>query len=459
MPNSQNMIEITPCNFDSGYKSFIVKVTPSFVQLCSEYDKSWDDDFRTNIGPTYPYTMSPKTSEMIAEVSTDLKQKMAVLGFQIDPWKISTADGPYVMGVLRRVMVPDTIEPIIGYTDELAEHLYNIRKDYSKIPSIRSYFCGAGVADKCLITRLLEKGVTANLIATDIAADSIAVALLNFSVWNDLLPENQKYEIHIVNGFIPEELYQRDRTIVLQVEDAVDASIREIDKNVTFDALLLDNGLTYVNKEFTSTLITNTMNNIGPFGMYIGALGLDSQIKVEISPLLHLKWIILSKFFDLPIHFAKLSNDEAPYPYPHKYHYLIDGKSQIIKISGVISDGAARTYNWLGNLLINNPGRFIQVMKAIKSATNLSKANKVVITTPFEYHNVIVNIINSHGFVSEVYEKPLEYERFGWEKMSEDLYRKNGIIIDGLKMLRLCKEQDPLVLRRSRILVKPKEIY
>jgi len=48
----------------------------------------------------------------------------------------------------------------------------------------------------------------------------------------------------------------------------------------------------------------------------------------------------------------------------------------------------------------------------------------------------------------------LEYESFGWKKIGSDLYENGEEKVDGGTMMRICKEQDPLVLRRSRILVK-----
>lgn len=441
--------------FESGYSSYVVRVNPEFPQMCYEHDKLWDEDFRRNVGPNYPYTMSPKTSELIATTSTELKKEMSRAGFQIDPWKVGADDEPYVMGVLRRVMVTDTIEPILSYTDKVADHLKDLKeKDPSRVLKIRSFFCGAAVADKSLITRLYESGIHANLIATDIAADSIAITALNFSVWNELLPESDRYEIHIVKGSIPRELYDRDKTIVLQVEDALNASREESGLDVAFDALVLDNGLQYVSPEFTRDLLSNVSHNVGRDGLYVGALGLDSQIKVEIPKLYHLTQIIDSKFRDLRKVYAQKSNFQAPYGYPHTYNFKVDKNSGMIIINGVVSDGAARMYTWLGKLLAENRPRFKEVMAAIKSATDLSRANRAVETTPFDYHNAMVSVLRQSGKEVEVLERPLEFEKYGWTEVGEDRYSNGKEEVDGGTMMRLCKEKDPLVLRISRILVK-----
>ncbi len=454
----QGKVRLTSCEFGGGLTSFRLEVDPQFVQECYIHDKEWDEGFRKFVGPNYPYTMSPKTSQAIATLGTELKKRMFDSGFEIDPWKIEPEEEPYVLGVLRRVTVTDTIEPIIGYTDHMAKHLMSIKeKDPNHVLSVRSFFCGASVADKSLITRLYELGATANLVATDLAADSIAIAALNFSVWNELLPEQDRYEIHIVKGDIPSELYGRDRTIVLQVEDARTAS--RTDSRVAqpkYDALLLDNGLQYIKPDFTRELIENVVKNMGVNGLYVGALGLDAGIKVDIPKSYHIPQIAKSFFTDLRKDYARKGTSKAPYEYPHKYRFSNDPEKNLITISGVISDGAARMYTWLGQLLLKDRAKFKEVMDAIKSATELSKANKIVETTPFDYHQVMVEAMRSAGLEVEELEVPLDYESFGWKKVGDDLYTNGKETVDGGTMMRLCRLEDPLVLRRSRLYVKGK---
>ncbi len=79
------IVSLEKKEFESGYSSFVVRVDPLLTQECYEHDKAWDEDFRRNIGPNYPYTMSPKTSQLIATTSTELKKDMSKAGFQIDP--------------------------------------------------------------------------------------------------------------------------------------------------------------------------------------------------------------------------------------------------------------------------------------------------------------------------------------------------------------------------------------
>lgn len=110
-------------------------------------------------------------------------------------------------------------------------------------------------------------------------------------------------------------------------------------------------------------------------------------------------------------------------------------------------------YEWLGQLLLNDRSRFKEVMDAIKSATELSKANKIVETTPFDYHQAMMRGIKKNGLPVEELEAPLEYEKFGWTKTGEDQFSNGKEVVDGGTMMRLCKLQDPLVLRRSRLYV------
>lgn len=456
--NQSESLSLKRIEHNDGRESFMININPEFIQECYSYDNEWDEEFRKEVASNYPYTMSPKTSKKIAGLSTDLKVKMAASGFAIDPWKIEPADEPYVMGVLRRVMVTDTIEPIIGYTDCMAQYLKEMKeRNPEHILSIRSYFCGASVADKCLITRLLQSDCTANLIATDLAADSIAVGALNFSMLNGRLPEQNRYEIHIVKGEIPEDLYGRDKTIVLQVDDAIEASKKESEENNhKFDALLIDNGLQYVSTDFTKKLISNVSKCAGDEGLYIGTLGLDSHIKVEIPKSTHLKHIGKSLFTDLRKSYKEQYTMEAPYKYPHKYNFTIDRSTGNITINEVISDGSARMYQWLGKLVKKDMKKFNEVLGGINSATALSKAAKIVETTPFDYHNAMVQSAKQEGLEVVELESPLDYESFGFTKVGDDKYKnnKNGEILDGGTMMRLCKEKDPLVLRRSRLLVR-----
>lgn len=70
----EGKVRLEKHEFESGYSSFVVKVDPQFTQECYEHDKAWDQDFRKNVGPNYPYTMSPKTSQLIAQTSTYILQ-------------------------------------------------------------------------------------------------------------------------------------------------------------------------------------------------------------------------------------------------------------------------------------------------------------------------------------------------------------------------------------------------
>ena len=337
----------------------------------------------------------------------------------------------------------------------MAIHLANLKtKSPDKPIHIRSFFSGACVADKCLIVRLHQMGVFANLLATDMSADSIAIGALNFKVWNQLLPEQNQYEIHIVNGDVPPELIKKDKTIILQVGDAITESKNDSLNFVKFDALLIDNGLQYIDTSSTKEIVSNVLKNKGDRGLYIGTLGLDSNIRVQISPFTHLKefFKVLSgkNLADL---YKKIYFPHPPYGYLHNYKFKLDKDNQIL-ITRVYSKGTARMYTWLTKLLRKNKPLFSEVMKAAKSATNLSKANVEVVTTPFNYHQAMLDAIKENNMEYVVFEKPLNYEDFGWCKVEEKdgIYTNGKEEIDGSTMMERCKKIDPVVLRISRIL-------
>lgn len=455
--NSNEIVHFLEEKYSDGLSSYKIEISPEFVQECYTYDQAWDEEYKKFIAHDYPYTMSPQTTRLIASVSTELKGKMHDAGFSVQSWIKFSESESYVMGVLRRVMVTDTIEPIIGYTDEMANHLAKLSVESpDKLVHIRSFFSGASVADKCLLTRLYQMGTSANLLATDLSADSVAVGALNFEVWNQMLPEQDRYEIHMVNGDVPQELLDRDKTIILQVGDAITTSKRDSLNSTKYDALIVDNGFQYIDRGSTEEIVSNVLQNKGDRGLYIGTLGLDSEIRVNISPITHLKEIIKAYVGkDLSKEYSKKYFPKTPYNYPHKYQFTVGEDNQIL-INKVSSDGAARMYTWLANLLKTNRSMFGEVMKAIKSATDLSKANIEVETTPFDYHHAMLSAVAANNMEPTILEKPLNYEDFGWEKVDgkEDIYSNGEEEVDGGTMLRICKQKDPLVLRRSRIFVK-----
>lgn len=450
-----NMVNLVVEKYKDGLSSYRIEINPEFVQECYTHDRAWDEEYKKFVAHDYPYTMSPQTTRLIASVSTELKEKMMEAGFHLESWMKFSESEPYVMGVLRRVMVTDTIEPIIGYTDEMAVHLADLKAESpDKLLHIRSFFSGASVADKSLIARLYQMGVSANLLATDLSADSIAVGALNFEVWNQMLPEQDRYEIHIVNGDAPEELLEKDKTIILQIGDAITASKKDSFNSTKFDALIVDNGFQYIDKSATEEIVSNVLQNKGERGLYIGTLGLDSEIRVNISPVTHLKEILKASVGkDLSGEYSKRYFPHIPYNYLHRYRFSVDENNQIL-IDKVSSDGSARMYTWLAHLLKTDRKMFSEVLKAIKSATDLSKINMEVETTPFDYHQAMLDAVDKNNMVAEVLESPLNYEDFGFTKVSKDIYSGPEGEVDGATMLRMCKHQDPLVLRRSRVLVK-----
>lgn len=103
-------------------------------------------------------------------------------------------------------------------------------------------------------------GVFANLLATDMSADSIAIGgALNFKVWNQLLPEQNQYEIHIVNGDVPPELIKK-RQNHNSASRRCNYGIKNDSLNfVKFDALLIDNGLQYIDTSSTKEIVSNVL--------------------------------------------------------------------------------------------------------------------------------------------------------------------------------------------------------
>lgn len=453
-PVSSNDFSYVENKFGTGEKSYSVILSSRFLDQCDLYDKEWDETFRTFVASKFPYTMSPKTTKMIAKLSTILKKKMKNLGFKIDPWRVEISEEPYVVSVLSKVMATEPIEPIIQYTNEVALHIKKLKKENPEKPvTVRSFFSGACVADKCLLATLNNMGEHINIISSDSSADSVAVGVLNLEVWNQNLPEKDRYEIHIVNGKIPAELLERERIIVLQVCEALKASSEDTLVPINYDVLLIDNGLQYVTRRYSEQLISSCLNSKGDSGLYIATLGSDSNIKVEFSNFFHLKNIIKAIFLkDVRKSFLQDATHSSPFGLSHKYDYKVL-KDGTILITGMKTEGTARMYNWLAHLILRKQDKLPEVMKAIKTATELSRANKAVETSPFDYHQSIINAIESKGMGYKVIAKPLDFEDFGWKEVGKDQFEKEDEVVDGGTMMERCKIADPLVIRISRIYV------
>lgn len=440
--------------YEDGLKSYSLTLSSKFLDSCDIYDREWDETYRKFVASEFPYTMSPKTTKMIATLSTFLKRKMETKGFHIDPWRVDSAEEPYVVNVLSKVMATEPIEPIIHYTKEVALHVKSLRKKKPNSPVFaRSFFSGACVADKCLLASLYEMGEYVNLISSDASADSVAIGALNLEVWNQNLPEGDRYDIFIVNGKIPKELLLKERTIILQVCEAMKASKEDSLILLKYDILMVDNGLQYVTQNYTEELIGNCLCNVRDNGLYIAVLGSDAGIKVEFSTFFHLVNILKAIFVkDLRKSFLRDYEFKSPYGVSHKYIFQKKDDGTIL-ITGMKTDGTARMYNWLAYLILYDRKKLPEVMKAIKASTELSRANYSVETSPFDYHQSIINAVKGKGMNFTEIAKPLNYEDFGWEKVRDDEYRQGGDIVDGGTMMEMCKTVDPLVIRISRIYV------
>ncbi|HQA98744.1 MAG TPA: hypothetical protein PLG10_00725 [Candidatus Dojkabacteria bacterium] len=454
LPVSEENVSLKENSFKDGSKSYSVILSSSFVDQCDIYDREWNETYRKFVASEFPYTMSPKTTKMIATLSTFLKKKMKKVGFHINPWRIDMSEEPYVISVLSKVMATEPIEPINIYTKEVALHIKFLREKSQDLPiTVRSLFSGASVADKCLLITLYNMGEYVNLISCDSSADSVAIGALNLEIWNQNLPEKDRYEIHMVDGKIPKDLLLRDRVVILQVSEAMQAAKEDTKLSLKYDVLLIDNGLQYVTRNYTQELISICLNNIGQNGLYIAALGSDQGLKVEFSVLFHIVNILKALVTkDVRKSFAKDYEFTSPYGIDHKYVFRKREDGSIL-ITGMKTEGTARMYNWLAHLILHNRKKLPEVMKAIKSATEVSRANIFAETSPFDYHKSIIDAIEEKGLKFEELAKPLNYEDFGWEKIGKDEYKKGEEVVDGGTMMQMCKEIDPLVIRISRVYV------
>ena len=452
--NLQNAVATSPLN---GVYQF--DVNQDRLASIQSYDNEWNREFLSHVSATYPYTMSPESSKIVSEVAQEISRYLKTQTDNHQTWSVYADSGNYYDKLLNRVSIPDTIEPIIFNIDSIVDHLTRISK---RSLLIRSFFAGAGIAEKSLMARINQAHIdNVTLITTDVSIDAISYAIANFQVWNQQLPEIEKYTAFCVLGSnIPSALLEISNTVIFQIADAVSAVIEEGSSypNIKYDVLLLDNGLPYVPTEAAEVIFDTALQHVGKDGLFIAILGLDEKVYVDINPLYQFSQILISLFgVDLKDLYSKKYKYSTPYNYHHRYDFRILDDDQIV-IDKVISVGAAKIYSWIGSLMKRGQlGDAVKVIKTIKQATRLSTAKDNVLTTPWKSHLQLESIIHKYNLQYQIIASPITPETYGWYYDNQHRIFKNssGQIIERTQGDRHFRLIDPVVLRITQILVSP----
>ena len=425
------------------------------------YDQHWNNKFFRYVSQYYPYTTSPESPEITSQIAQDIL-KLIRSEWDIDyTWKVYADNGNYYDKLLNRVSITETIKPIFHNTDAIVDYLNSlIPREFT----IKSFFTGSGIAEKCLVARLKSAGgKNINLITKDISAEAIAYAIANCLIWNQLLPPEEQYQVYCVKGItIPGDLLEQNNIIIFQISDAKDTALIEHKMSNKYDVLLLDNGLPYKTTDIADIIFQACLPKSGNDGLIISMLGLDEKITVKLITPYHISQIILALFGkDLHKDYKKKSKYTTPNHYDHAYEFEIH-ENEEIPITRVISKSAAIIYSWIGVLL--RRGKFkdaLKVIKVIKNATALSKAIDNIITPPWTSHRQLEEILKTQFFHYKIIEAPLLPHVFGWHyDVEHDCYKnKNGALSDKWSIANHCRLIDPVVLRKSQFLVFPKNEY
>lgn len=443
---------------------WMVTLEQDIVKECNDLDKKWIDGkfgFGQNIASDFPYVMAPETSEIVFAKAENLGEMMKSFGIDIKPWDVKGDDTPYTLKLLHRDKVPDTFKPIFWNTDRIAEHLSQIETKKDMPLMVRSIGTGSGVAEKCLLARLYDEyGITdMNLISTDLAETSIAAAAVNISLWNETLPESEKYRVYVVNGEIPADMYKLNRVVILQIADAKDAMAWEKNKGIGYDALSLDNVLPYLSHELNDKILESVISNKGDSGLYLTSLGLDQGIKVSLDKAFQYKEI-LNPFKNLMKGYMKAYEKNGSLPihngYWHTYGFHIRNDKSFL-IDRVLSEGSAKMFTWIRKLIYHGQFETMgKVTASINKATSLSSAKEEVQSPPFESYIRYLKILQEEGLLVDAIEAPLYPEKFGYQLVdSKDfVYKKDEKTYTYQEVMEECRTKDPVVLRGSSLYIR-----
>jgi hypothetical protein len=450
----QNTIATSP--LEGVYQFHVNKDRLVSIQ---SYDNEWNSEFLSHVSASYPYTMSPETSKIVSEIAQEISGYLRTQTDEHQTWSVNSDRGNYYDKLLNRVSIPDTIDPIVYNIDSIVDYLAKIN---SRGFLIRSFFAGAGIAEKSLLARIHQAHISdTTLITTDFSLAAVSYAIANFQVWNQQLPASEQYNVFCVMGCkIPSELFERSNTVIFQIADARLAATQErlSYPNIKYDVLLLDNGLPYVPTETAEVIFENALHHIGKDGLFIATLGLDEKIYVDINLLYQIGQILMSLFgVNLNELYAKKCKLSTPYNYHHFYDFRILDDDQIV-IDKVVSGGAAKIYSWIGSLIRRGQFRLAaKVVNTIKQATKLSTAKDNILTTPWKSHLQLESIINKFNLPYQILVDPLTPEVYGWyyDKEYSVFRNSEGQVIDKARANNYFRLIDPVVLRMTQIWVSP----
>jgi len=400
------MVSVKKYAHDGNLNSFSIELSEPLKEQIVQMETQWNVRILENM-PVFQnagYTMSPELGDLIRKkIYPDVLSKFE----EVSGIKVEQIDNK-VMNVLYRVTIWDTYQ-LISRNAKIATSLLN--DNYGKRGFLRlRWICtGAGVAERTIISMLHRSGVKdIRGTTTDISAAAIILATINLEIMNVIL--GSSFVNRIVFKDIPHDLEIQPNTIILQIDDAISSTEKEVDiingnEDLKYDAYLADNALPYFGREDSKKLLASSVK-ITTKNAVFQALGLNENMKVVI-PLTTKIAEIFRK--DIVKEFNEILGDKKyPNDYRHKYVY----KNGIVV--RVISEGAAQTFGWLKKMLFSfEIGRFLKFMKMISIGTSLSKWGRFVYTNTADSYKDLLELLNDRQV--EIFDDPGEEEE--WRDM------------------------------------------
>lgn len=403
------------CNKDNT-ESFSVKFNPKTVARLKKEELRWNQYIKKGLPvlKDAAYTISPHTCDFIKKelypiARREFEKVSGVLVEEIDK---------KVVAVLYKPIVWDTYFFISRNADLILPFLKQ-RYEKKKFLNLRWICTGAAVAERTLLTRLIQNGIKdLRGVSTDISATAILISAINLELMNIVLDSN--LDIRIVFKGIPSEFREMKNTIVLQIDDALFSLSEEastLEQNLKYDAFLADNALPYFKREEGKKIlekalkITEDESIFQSFGINIGKL-------VELPLLTKLKAILNKNIVDetekILYEIESKNNISFPNEYRHKFSYNRKGV-----IDKIVTRGSAEIYSFMGTLLrAFRFGEFLLFYKMISLATGLSKWSKISLTNTVETFQDLKNLAVRYD--NEIIDYPGEENQ--WQDMIQSSF-------------------------------------
>ncbi len=342
----------------------------------SEWNKHIED------GEQFPYVTHPEVLHLSRSITElFLEETMSRLGVsEFEQWASGKA---YDVG--QRVMIPDAYWLIGGFNAKLMADFLRKKGEKKKV-TFRSIGTGAGVYERSIY----EQFSNFSTLTTDISIHSCVISALNLEMYNVGKKSRDKISVYLVKGRAPVELLKKDRTVVVQIADCIDALKWDKEDGNSFNAVGLDNFLPYLPEAYVKETFELCLDLLKADAR-IQFLGLD-KTRVIVGELYKIGQIIKGGCAD---RFKKAIEDERnrmdkegkEFLFGYEVVYKTDSTDVIREVKTV---WAGNIFDWVREYIFSFRIKDALIMnKAIKSATGLSTLSDLVISLTADHFKIL----------------------------------------------------------------------